>query len=113
MDAHIGDGVEPELGGGVDCAEVEQLEAVQQIRLDIANAVFDAALLVAGADVADADVKSPMACEIKIARIEHWSFAHYALQYGRLKIVDHEARRTALECGERLLMGGEEMLHGR
>ncbi len=35
VDAHIGDGIEPKLGGGVDGAEIEQLEAIEEVRLHI------------------------------------------------------------------------------
>jgi hypothetical protein len=35
MDAHVGDGVEPDLCGRVDRAEVGQLEPMQEILFDV------------------------------------------------------------------------------
>ena len=112
MDAHIGDGVEPHLGGGVHRAEVEEVQTIQEVFFDVTDAVLDAALFVTLGDVARGDVKSPMTCEIEVSRIEHRGFTDHALEYGRLQIVDHQARRNAVERGERVLVGGEEVLHG-
>ena len=50
--------------------------------------------------------------EIQIARIEHRRFTDDAGEHGRLQIVDHQAGWTALEGSERVLVGGEEVLHG-
>ena len=64
MDAHVGDGVEPELGSRVDGAELEQVQTVEEVLLDVAHAVLDPPFLVALGDVTRADVKAPMPGEI-------------------------------------------------
>src|SRR5215831_13352154 len=44
VDAHVGDGIEPDLCGGLDGSELGQLEPVEEILFDVANAGFDASL---------------------------------------------------------------------
>lgn len=71
VDAHVGNGIEPESGCGVDGAEFGQFEPVQEVLLDVAHAVLDTPLLVAFAGVAGNDVELPVARGIEVARIEY------------------------------------------
>jgi hypothetical protein len=112
VNAHIGDGLKPDLGGRVHRAEVEEVLTVEEVLFDIADAVFHASFFVAFADGARRNVKAPMSGEIEIAGIEHRRFTDQPLEYGRLQIVDHQPGRTATEGSERVLVGGEEVLHG-
>ena len=112
MNAHIGDGRQPHLGGRIDRAEIEEVQTVQEVLLDVTDPVLDPTLFVALGEVAGGDVKPPVPREISKARIEHRRFTDHASEHGRLQIVDHQAGRTPLEGGERVLVGGEEVLHG-
>ena len=44
VDAHVGDGVEPDLRGRLDGVEVGQLEPMQEILFDVADTRFHAPL---------------------------------------------------------------------
>jgi hypothetical protein len=83
VDAHIGDGVEPDLRGGLDGAELGQLQPTQEVLFDVAHTRFYAPLLVATCNVARGDRKAVVASEVEIARIEHRCDAGEALQHGR------------------------------
>ena len=82
VDAHVGDGIEPDLCGGLDGSELGQLEAVEEILFDVANAGFDASLLVGACNIAGFDGKAMMAGKVQISRIEHRGDADEALQHG-------------------------------
>src|SRR5262249_28579101 len=71
VNAHVGDGVEPELCGGLDGGEFGQLEAVEEVLFDIANPGFDAPLLIATGNVAGLNGKAMVAGEIEVTRVEH------------------------------------------
>ena len=58
VDAHVGDGVEPDLCGSLDRAEVSQLEPTQEILFDVANTGLHTALLIAAGDIAGRDGKA-------------------------------------------------------
>ena len=88
VDAHVGDGIEPLAGGRVEVAEVGDFEAGEEVFLDIADAGFDAALLVTGADVAGRDLEPVMTGEVDIAGVEHPSNAGQWLA----------RRKTGAEC---------------
>jgi hypothetical protein len=90
VDAHIGDGVEPDLCGGLDGTELAQLQAAQEVLLDEADSRFHAPLLIGARDVAGRDGKTVVASKIEIAWIEQGCDAGEALQDGRLQIVDHD-----------------------
>jgi len=69
VDAHIGDGIEPDLCGRVDGAEVGPLEPKQEIPFDVAHTSLHASLLVAAGDIAGLDRKAVVAGKVEIARI--------------------------------------------
>jgi len=46
VDAYVGNGIEPELGRGVDRAELGELEPVEEIFFDVTHSVFHPAFLV-------------------------------------------------------------------
>lgn len=112
MNAHIGDARKPHFGGGVDRAEIEEVQTVQEVLLDVTDAVLDPPLLITLGDVARRDIESPMTGEIQIAWIEHRRLTDHAADHGRLQIVDHQAGWAALKGSECMFMSGEEMLHG-
>jgi hypothetical protein len=53
--AHVGSCVEPDLGGGLDGAELGELEPAQEVLFYIADTRFDAPLLVGSGNVAGRD----------------------------------------------------------
>ena len=71
VDAHVGDGVEPVAGGGVERAEVGDVESGEEVFLHVADAGLDAAFLVSGADVARCDFEAVMTGEVGVAGVEH------------------------------------------
>ena len=111
VDAHVGDGVEPDLRGRLDGVEVGQLEPLQEILFDVADTQFHAPLLVAAGNIAGFDRKAVVAGKVEIARIEHRSGAGQTLQNRRFEIVDHDFRRHATQGREGVFVAGEEMLH--
>ena len=84
VNADVGDGVEPDLRGCLDGAELGQLQPAQEVLLYVAHSRLDAALLVAAGDVARRDGKAVVAGKIHIPGIEHRRDAGEALQDGRL-----------------------------
>lgn len=50
VNAKVGDGIEPDLRGGLDGVEIGQFDAVQEILFDITHPQFDAPFLVAASD---------------------------------------------------------------
>src|SRR5262245_11087421 len=111
MDANVGDGVEPDVCGGLDGAELSQLEPTQEVLFDVADARLHAALLISARDIAGGDCKAIVASKIDVAGIEHRRDAGEALQDGRFKIIDHDFCGDAIKRRERMLVAGEEMLH--
>src|SRR5262245_38712414 len=83
VDARIGDGVEPDLRGGLDGAELAQLQSTQEVLLDVTNTRLHAALLIGARNVARLDRKAVVTSEVEIAGIEHRCDAGEALQHGR------------------------------
>src|SRR5262249_18260154 len=112
VDAHVGGCVEPDLGGCLDGIELGELQAPQEVLLDVAYSRLDAALLVAAGDVAGRDGKAVVAGKVGVARVEHRRDAGEALQHGGFKIIDHYFCRDAAKRRERMLVTAEEMLHG-
>ena len=113
VDAHVGDGVEPVSGGGVERAEVGDVESGEEVLLHVADAGLDAAFLVSGADVARCDFEAVMTGEVGVAGIEHRCLADRALQHGGLQVVDHDfGWDPACEGFEGVHMAAEEVLHG-
>jgi hypothetical protein len=88
VDAHVGDGVEPDLRCGLKRDEVGLLEPVQEIFLDVPNARFNATLFVAARDVTGCDCEAVVAGKVQITRIEDRCSTGQALQNRRLQIVD-------------------------
>src|SRR5215472_9592080 len=111
VNAYVGDGVKPELCGGLDGGEFGQLEAVEEILFDIAHAGFDAPLLIATSNVARFNGKAMVAGEIEVTRIEHRCDAGQALQDCRFKIVDQNFGRHTAKRREGVFVAGEKMLH--
>ena len=112
VDAHIGDGVEPELRRRLNRAELSQFEPAQEVLFDVAHPRFHAALLVAAGHIARRDGEAVVAGEVQIAGIEHRRGAGQALQNRRFEIVHHDLGRHAAESGEGVFVAGEEVLHG-
>jgi len=46
MDPNISDGRQPDFGGRIDRAEVKEVQTVQEVLLDVADAILDTAFLV-------------------------------------------------------------------
>ena len=111
MDAHVGDRLEPLSSGRVDVAEVDDLEAGQEVLLDVTDAGLDTALLVTGADIAGRDLEAVVAGEVDIAGVEHRRLPAQALQHRGLQIVDHDLARYLVERLEGVHVAAEEVLH--
>ena len=111
VDTHVGYRVYPQRGCGLHRSELGQFQPGQEILLDVAHAILDAALLVAAAHVAGADLKAPVAGEIQILRIEHGRRADQALQYRRLEVVHHDATRHAPKGRKGVLVTGQKEFH--
>ena len=90
VDAHIGHGVEPAARGRIQCAEVGDVEACEEVFLHISDAGLDATLLVPGADVARGDLEAVMAGEVGVAGVEHRGLTAQALEHGRFEVVGHD-----------------------
>ena len=113
VDAHIGDGVEPVAGGGVERAEVGDVESGEEVLLHVTDAGLDAAFLVPGADVARCDLEVVMAGEVGVAGVEHRRLTAQALQHRGLQVVDHDfGWDPSCEGFEGVHMAAEEVLHG-
>src|SRR5262245_38859192 len=111
VDAHVGDGVEPDLRGRLNGAKIGELEPAQEVLFDVADSRFDAPLLVAARYVAGGDGEAVVAGEVYVPRIEHRGDTGEALQNCRLQIVDHDLCGDAAKCRKRVLVAGKEMLH--
>ena len=71
VDAHVCNGIEPDLCGGADRAEIGQHEPMLEILFDVAHTWFHPTLLIAAGDVAGRDGKAMEASEVLKAGIEH------------------------------------------
>ena len=111
VDAHVGDGVEPESCRGLNGGEFRQFQAPEEILLDVADSRFDAPLLVGAADIAGRNLEAIMTGKIDIPRIEDRCGADQTLQDCRFEIIDHNLARHASERCEGVLVEGEEILH--
>src|SRR5690606_2011953 len=112
VDAHVRDGVEPDACSWIHGAEVGDLEAIQEVLLDVADARFDAALLVAGSDVAGHDLEAELSGEVGVTRVEDGRLAREPPQHRGLEVVDHDLLgHGAAEVLERAQMAPQEVLH--
>ena len=75
MQAHIGHGIEPVPGGGIEGAEVGDLQPGEEILFHVAHAVFHPAFFIALADIARGNGKAVVRGKVQILRIEHRGFA--------------------------------------
>ena len=105
VDAQVGDGVEPDLCGRVDGAEVGQLEPMQEILFDVAHTSTRRGPSRCRGRHCRLDRKAVVAGKVQIARIEHRCGAGQALQNRRFEIVDHDFGRHASRRPRRRVRG--------
>ena len=79
VQAHIGDGVEPLPGGGIEGAEVGDLQTGEKVLFDVPHAVFHPAFFIALADIARGNGKAAVRGKVEILGIEHRRFTQGSL----------------------------------
>ena len=112
MQAHIGDGIEPVPGSGIEGAEVGHVQASEEILFHIAHAVFHAAFFIAFADIARRNGKAMVRGKVQVFGVEDRGVAHGALQDGGFEVVDHDFVRNAPKEVKGVLMACQKVLHG-
>ena len=73
MDADIGDGIEPLLGGGVKSTEGGQVETGEEVFFNVAHAVFHPALFIALAHIARRNGKAHVVGKVSAIPGRHLS----------------------------------------
>src|SRR6266446_970013 len=96
MNANVGDGCQPDLSGGIDSAEVIEVETIQEIFFDIPDSVFDAAFFVAFADITSGNSESPVSSEVEVARIEYRRATDSTSQDSGAQVIDHDLGRATV-----------------
>jgi hypothetical protein len=82
VDPHVGHRIQPLAGRGIDQGEVAQLQAGQEVLLDVPDGVLHAALLMGLADPAGRDLEAEVVGEALVARVQDRGLAHGVLQHG-------------------------------
>lgn len=103
------DGIAPDVGRVVEPGKGGDLEAIEEVLLDVIDAGFDAAFFVAFADVAGANLEPIMAGHIGIAGMGDDVAVAGVFEDGDFGVVDHDFRRHAAEEGEGVALAGEEL----
>ena len=110
VSAHIGHGIHPLAAGDVESIQMgRQLEAGQEVLLDVADAVFDPALFVAFAHSASAGFEAVVSREVQVAWVEDRAFAARMGEDGGFEVVVDEFLRHAAKELEGVLMAGQEV----
>ena len=112
VQAHIGHGIEPLAGRGIQGAEVGQLQTGEEILFHIAHPIFHAAFFIALADIAWGNGKATVRGKIEILRIEHRRFPEYACEHGGFEVIDHNFFGNAAKEFKGVLVTREEVFHG-
>ena len=110
--AQIGHVVEPLPSGWVEQRKVEDFQTGEEVFLDVAHGIFNAAFFMRLADAAGFDAEAVVSGEVLVARIEHGVFADGPAQDGGFQIIDHDFFGHAAEEGEGVLVASQEVLHG-
>ena len=92
MDAHIGNGIEPETRGGIDGLEGGRLEPGKEIFFHISYPIFHTPLLVALANAARGDGEAVVVGEVQVGWVENRGLAKDALEHGGLEVLCRVAR---------------------
>ena len=112
MEADIGDVVHPLACRRIDKTEIGKLQAGEEVLLDVADRVFDAALFMSLSDAAGGNRKAVVIGKILVAGIEQRRFADRAFQDGGFQIIDHDAADHTAEVSEGVLVAVQEVFHG-
>ena len=112
VQADVGHGVQPLPAGGIEVGKVAQLQAGQEVLLDVADGVFHAAFFVGLANATGGDGETVMVGKVLVTRVEDGRFADGPSQHGAFQVIDHAASRDAAEEVEGVDVGVQEVLHG-
>jgi hypothetical protein len=110
MNAHVGHGVHPLAGGGIEGAERGDFQAIEEVFFDVTHAVLDAAFFVALPDLTGDRAKAVMGGKVQEARIKTRFHPRGMFQHAGLEVVDHYFGRRAAEELQGVPMTGEELL---
>lgn len=110
VETHVGDGVEPVTGSGMDGGEAGDFQAVEEVLLHIADARFDAALRVCAFDVTRHGQEAVVGGEVQVTGMELGALAQGMLEDADLEVVDHyPPGGNRAEELEGMAVAGEEL----
>ncbi len=109
--AHLGDGIEPVPGGGIEGAAVGDRQTREDMLVDRAHAVFHAAVVIAFPDIARGNGKAMVRGNVQGCGMQDRGVAHGTLQDGGCAVVDHHFVRNAPKDLKGVLVAGEEVCH--
>ena len=111
VNADVGDGVQPLAGGGIDGGKGRDVQAVEKVLFDIADAVLDAAFFISLGHLAGHRGKSVMGGEVQVTGIKPGRFSAWMLQHPHLQVVNHHFQGRAAHIFHGAAVAGKEVLH--
>ena len=109
VDADVGDGILPFLAADVGVGEGNDGQAVEEIFLDVTDAVFDAAFFVGFADVAGGDGEAVMGGEIEVAGMKDDRAMSGMFKDGGFAVIDDDTLGDTAEESEGVFLAGKEV----
>src|SRR5205807_6920118 len=109
--AGVGDGSAPLDCGGIDGGEGGDVQAVEEIFLYIAHAVFHPPFFVCLAHIAGDGLEAVVSCQVQVAWMKEGLFPRGMAQHADLQVVDDDLFAGALKKFEGVPVTAQELLH--
>lgn len=112
MPAHLGHGLPPVPGSGMEGAAVGALETGEDMLFPVPHAVFDPAFFIARADMARGNGTAAVGGAVERLRRKHRGFPQRTLEHSGFEGVDQACLGHAAKALKGVWVAGEAVLHG-
>ena len=111
VNADIGNRIHPVACRSVQCVQAgRQLQAVEEIFLDVPDTGFDTAFFVWPSHITSTWLEAVVCCKVQVAGMKERPFSSRMLEHSGLRIVDEYFCRNSAKKLQCVLMGGQEVL---
>ena len=111
VDTHVGYGIPPWSGGGIDGLGGGDLPTAPEVLFDVTHAVSHAPFFVRLFDLAGDGDEAVVGGEVQVARVETGRRAQRMFAHPNLEIIDHYFSGDAAKELEGMAVAGEELFH--
>ena len=112
VETHVGDILHPVARAGIEGVEAGEIEAAEEVALDVPHGRLDASLLLGLPGSTRPDLEAVVLGQIDIAGMKGDGTAAGMIEHGGFAVVDPDLGRNTSEVGECVLVGAQEELHG-